>query len=175
MLLSSALRRALLGRCLKSSPVLEVLLTKRFKTVLMAPKRKRATKAVATSETVAAEATIIESEVANDTTASQEIITPRRRKSARAKKSVSYADQQDSEEKDVREESPLTDLEAQDEDDAPKSPVKKRRRKKDLEPVVYDIPPVENKETTFKGMSLLTDRTFEFAKRYPKADSDMPV
>ncbi|KAK7682809.1 hypothetical protein QCA50_014193 [Cerrena zonata] len=72
--------------------------------------------------------------------------TPRRRTSTREKKPVSYADQQAS--NDTRAESPLTDLEGT--DDVPKIPAK-RRRKKDVEPVVYDIPPVESKETTFKG------------------------
>ncbi|KAH9993331.1 UV-endonuclease UvdE-domain-containing protein [Russula compacta] len=47
-----------------------------------------------------------------------------------------------------REESPLTELE----DDQPALPPKKRRRKtKAIEPVVYDIPPVESKTTTYRG------------------------
>ncbi len=46
-------------------------------------------------------------------------------------------------------ESPLTELE----DEQPPNPPKKRRRKtKVVEPVVYDIPPVESKMTTFRGM-----------------------
>ncbi|KAH9968187.1 UV-endonuclease UvdE-domain-containing protein [Russula dissimulans] len=49
-----------------------------------------------------------------------------------------------------REESPLTEL--SDSDDQPADPPKKRRRKsKVAEPVVYDIPPVESKTTTFRG------------------------
>jgi hypothetical protein len=48
-----------------------------------------------------------------------------------------------------REESPLTDLD----DEQPVSPSKKRRRKaKVVEPVVYDIPPVESKTTTYQGV-----------------------
>lgn len=48
----------------------------------------------------------------------------------------------------AREESPLTDL-----DSGEEVPVKKKRtrRKKMMEPVVYDIPPVERKETHFTG------------------------
>jgi hypothetical protein len=47
------------------------------------------------------------------------------------------------------EESPLTDLD----DDQPVSPPKKRQRKaKVVEPVVYDILPVESKTTTYRGM-----------------------
>lgn len=47
----------------------------------------------------------------------------------------------------TREESPLTDL------DGEEAPVKKKRarRKKVTEPVVYDIPPVERKETKYTG------------------------
>jgi UV DNA damage endonuclease len=46
-------------------------------------------------------------------------------------------------------ESPLTELE----DEQPPNPPKKRRRKtKVVEPVVYNIPPVESKMTTFRGM-----------------------
>jgi hypothetical protein len=47
------------------------------------------------------------------------------------------------------EESPLTDLD----DDQPVSPPKKRQRKaKVVEPVVYDILPVESKTTTYQGV-----------------------
>ncbi|KAH9974004.1 UV-endonuclease UvdE [Lactifluus volemus] len=49
------------------------------------------------------------------------------------------------------EESPLTDLD----DDQPVSPPKKRQRKaKVVEPVVYDILPVESKTTTYQGVGL---------------------
>lgn len=48
-----------------------------------------------------------------------------------------------------REESPLTELE----DDQPVLPPKKRRRTtKAIEPLVYDIPPVESKTTTYRGI-----------------------
>ncbi|CCL99383.1 uncharacterized protein FIBRA_01401 [Fibroporia radiculosa] len=46
------------------------------------------------------------------------------------------------------EDSPLTQLES---DDEPKPVKKRQRRKKELEPVVYDIPEVERKETAFTG------------------------
>jgi hypothetical protein len=50
---------------------------------------------------------------------------------------------------DEGEDSPLTDLD----DDQPVSPPKKRRRKaKVVEPVVYDILPVESKTTTYRGV-----------------------
>src|SRR6266581_6279418 len=56
-------------------------------------------------------------------------------------------------EEDLRSESPLTELE--DEPPPSPSPPKKRRRKaKVVEPVVYDIPPVESKMTTFRGIVL---------------------
>ena len=47
----------------------------------------------------------------------------------------------------AREESPLTNL------DGEEAPVKKKRarRKKVTEPIVYDIPPVERKETKYTG------------------------
>jgi hypothetical protein len=49
-------------------------------------------------------------------------------------------------------ESPLTDL--GDDSDQHVSPPKKRRRKaKVVDPVVYDIPPVEPKTTTYRGVS----------------------
>lgn len=59
--------------------------------------------------------------------------------------------QQEEREEDLGSESPLTELE--DEQPASPSPPKKRRRKtKVVEPVVYDIPPVESKMTTFRGI-----------------------
>ena len=52
----------------------------------------------------------------------------------------------------------LTDLEDEP-TEVTASPKKKRqRRKKADEPVVYDIPPVETKETTFKGAPLVSSR-----------------
>ncbi|GBE89775.1 UV-endonuclease UvdE-domain-containing protein [Sparassis latifolia] len=72
------------------------------------------------------------------------------RRSARVKKSVTYTEvtlTADAEANEVGVESPLTDLE-----EAEESPTKKRmRRGKNEEPVVYDIPPVVQKETAFKG------------------------
>ena len=47
-------------------------------------------------------------------------------------------------------ESPLTDLESEG-DTEPPPPKKRRRKAKVAEPVVYDIPPVETKTSTFKG------------------------
>lgn len=49
-------------------------------------------------------------------------------------------------------ESPLTDLESE-ADTEPPPPKKRRRKGKVAEPVVYDIPPVETKTSTFKGKS----------------------
>ena len=76
-----------------------------------------------------------------------------RRASARIKaaqtKSPNF--QQEEREEDLGSESPLTELE--DEQPSSPSPPKKRRRKtKVVEPVVYDIPPVESKMTTFRGI-----------------------
>ncbi|KAI9060043.1 UV-endonuclease UvdE [Trametes sanguinea] len=83
-----------------------------------------------------------------------------RRVSARKKRKVTYTaeaiDGLDEEavdlKADARFESPLTELD----EDVPaeeEAPKKKRaaRRKKNTEPVIYDIPPVETKTTTFNG------------------------
>ena len=83
-----------------------------------------------------------------------------RRMSARKKRKVVYTEEQLGEDElagtgepkdDAGFESPLTELD----DDPPveeEAPKKKRtRRKKNAEPVVYDIPPVETKTSTFKG------------------------
>ncbi|KAI0649749.1 UV-endonuclease UvdE [Trametes meyenii] len=81
-----------------------------------------------------------------------------RRVSSRKKRKVIYTegsvageDDPANPKEDMRFESPLTELD--DETEANKSPSKKKRtrKKKNTEPVVYDIPPVETKETTFKG------------------------
>jgi hypothetical protein len=51
-----------------------------------------------------------------------------------------------------RAESPLTELELKGQQQ-PQSPTRKRRRKTEVvEPVVYDIPPVESKTTTYQGL-----------------------
>jgi len=78
------------------------------------------------------------------------------RRSARARTVVNYASQEAAEDHeeptDPGSESPLTDLESEGATEPP--PRKKRRRKvKVAEPVVYDIPPVETKTSTFKGTS----------------------
>ncbi|KAI0329824.1 UV-endonuclease UvdE [Cubamyces sp. BRFM 1775] len=83
-----------------------------------------------------------------------------RRMSARKKRKVVYTEEQVGEDEldgageakdDGGFESPLTELD----DDPPveeETPKKKRtRRKKNAEPVIYDIPPVETKPSTFKG------------------------
>ena len=79
-----------------------------------------------------------------------------RRSSTRKKKEVNYAEDRtqetDGQAKDAFD-GLLTELEEDelvDEDPAPKK--KKRRGKKVVEPVVYDIPPVETMETSFKGV-----------------------
>lgn len=52
----------------------------------------------------------------------------------------------------LRSESPLTELESEDQQQ-PRSTPRKRRRKTDVvEPVIYDIPPVESKTTTYRGL-----------------------
>jgi len=76
------------------------------------------------------------------------------RKSGRARTVVNHASRVavkgPEEAVDLGFESPLTDLES--EGDAEPPPPKKRRRKaKVAEPVVYDIPPVKTKTSTFKG------------------------
>lgn len=74
-----------------------------------------------------------------------------RRVSARIKAAqTKSANIQQERDEDLGSESPLTELE--DEQPPSPSPPKKRRRKtKVVEPVVYDIPPVESKMTTFRG------------------------
>ncbi|KAI0761361.1 UV-endonuclease UvdE [Trametes elegans] len=117
----------------------------------MAPKRKRTTRAAVTPEPEMTGPALVSSP--------EEARALMRRVSKRQKKTVVYTEEvlaeepeQDAEEKaDAGFESPLTELE----EDAlveEVSPKKKRaRRKKHAEPVVYDIPPVETKTTTFKG------------------------
>lgn len=150
--LSAALRRALPLPRLTSFSTLIALHPTQTTSSFMPPKRKRVTKEVIASELTIAETAAVASEPVSDPV-TLPLPTPRRRASTRAKKSVSYADQQAVNEDATRAESPLTDLDAKDTDDVSKSPAKKRRRKKDTEPVVYDIPPVEIKETTFKGIT----------------------
>lgn len=76
------------------------------------------------------------------------------RRSGRTRTVVNYAPQVAAEERKrptvSRAESPLTDPESDQVAEPP--PKKKRRRRANLtEPVVYDIPPVETKTTSFKG------------------------
>ena len=77
------------------------------------------------------------------------------RRSGRTRTVVNYAHQVTVEERegpiDTAVESPLTDLGSE---GVAESPPKKKRRKRTnvIEPVVYDIPPVETKTTSFKGM-----------------------
>ncbi|CDO70055.1 hypothetical protein BN946_scf184601.g8 [Trametes cinnabarina] len=119
----------------------------------MAPKRKR---------TAAARPTTPEPLVAGPAIVSspEEARALIRRVSSRKKRKVIYTEEDvvgfDEEADDLKAdtgfESPLTELDEDvpAEDDPPK---KKRaaRRKKNAEPIVYDIPPVETKVTTFKG------------------------
>lgn len=130
-------------------------------------KRKRSTKqalVVAQEE----ETTTVQTTDANQvaalstvTTTTTEVIkehpplpSPRRRTSTRVKKAVSYSESANGAEDAVdamRNESPLTDLEDEEANEEKSPKKKRRRRKKDTEPEVYDIPPVETKETNFKG------------------------
>ncbi|PIL28869.1 hypothetical protein GSI_08915 [Ganoderma sinense ZZ0214-1] len=73
-----------------------------------------------------------------------------RRSSTRRKKVVDYAE--DKSQEDGALDGPLTELEEDELVDEEPAPKKKRRtRKKVVEPVIYDIPPVDTKETSFKG------------------------
>jgi hypothetical protein len=87
--------------------------------------------------------------------ATTEIAVATTRRSGRPRTVVNYASQMAVEEHEVVDpdpESPLTDLESEGAAEPP--PKRKRRRRvKVLEPVVYDIPPVETKTSTFKGRS----------------------
>ncbi|KAH9848153.1 UV-endonuclease UvdE-domain-containing protein [Lenzites betulinus] len=115
-------------------------------------KRKRAARAATTPEPVMTGPALVSSP--------DEARSLIRRMSARKKRKVDYtegllAGEEEYElpqgsKTDTGFESPLTDLEEDPvvEEEAPK---KRTRKKKLTEPVVYDIPPVETKTTTFKG------------------------
>ena len=83
--------------------------------------------------------------------------TPRR--SGRTRAIVNYARQVAIQEPegptDLGAESPLTDLESE-ETTEPLPKNKRRSRAKIVEPVVYNIPPVEIKTTTFKGTDVVS-------------------
>lgn len=89
--------------------------------------------------------------IARVTTGAVEV-TPRR--SGRTRTAVNYARLVAVEEHerpmDPGAESPLTDLESE-EITEPSPKKKQKRRAKVMDPVVYDIPPVEIKTTSFKG------------------------
>ena len=82
-----------------------------------------------------------------------ETVAATARRSGRTRTVANYASQTAIEEHeevmDPGFESPLTDLESEGAVVPP--PKRKRRRVKIAEPVVYDIPPVETKTSTFKG------------------------
>ena len=125
----------------------------------MPPKRKRTTTGVIVTEASVTEASVVTAEGVNGTVVSPGP-APRRKASARARKPVSYAGQEAINEDDTNTaESPLTEFE-----DVPKTPAKKRRQTKNAEPAVYDIPPVETKETSFKGMC--THIRFDYGIRF---------
>jgi len=90
--------------------------------------------------------------VARTTADTTEVTT---RRSGRSRAVVNYASQvaieEPGETTDPGSESPLTDLESEGEADTKPPPPKKRRKVKVAVPVVYDIPPVETKTSTFKG------------------------
>lgn len=90
--------------------------------------------------------------VARITAKATEVTTSRR--SGRLRTVVNYAGQAavkgPEEPMDPGSESPLTDLESGG-DTEPPPPKKRRRKARVAEPVVYDIPPVETKTSTFKG------------------------
>ena len=89
--------------------------------------------------------------VARLTTETTEVAT---RRSSRARAVVNYASQMavkgHENPIDPALESPLTDFEPEGSPE-PLPPKKRRRKAKILEPVVYDIPPVEMKTSAFRG------------------------
>ncbi|KAI0786945.1 UV-endonuclease UvdE-domain-containing protein [Abortiporus biennis] len=112
----------------------------------MPPKRKRASTIIENPEEVVVTRIATESQLLEPTA---------RRVSKRTKKAVSYVESVPAEESipDNDYESPLTDLDelGQNEDLEKSTPKKRKRRQKITEPVIYEIPPVERKETNFKG------------------------
>ncbi|KAI0634612.1 UV-endonuclease UvdE-domain-containing protein [Trametes polyzona] len=130
----------------------------------MANKRKRTARAVAARATPEpVEPPMTGPAIVNSPEEAREFI---RRMSSRKKRKVVYTEDALEGEDELAQvstgkaddgfESPLTELgddgPAADGEEEPVSPKKKRtRRKKNAEPVVYDIPPVETKTTTFKG------------------------
>ncbi|KAI8989013.1 UV-endonuclease UvdE-domain-containing protein [Trametes punicea] len=120
-------------------------------TPLMAPRRKRTAAARAnTPEPVSAGPAIVSSPEEAQALI-RRFSTRKKRKVVYTEEVVAEGDDAEDVENDAGFESPLTELddEAAAEEVVPKK--KRTRRKKDIEPVVYDIPPVETKTTTFKG------------------------
>ena len=112
-------------------------------------KRKRGSAAVTTGDAVALCST--GSAMVSTPEEAQALI---RRASSRKRKAVVYTEdaletEVGASQKDDPFDGPLTDLD--DEPAVDKTPKKRRRRTKVKEPVVYDIPPVQTKTTTFKG------------------------
>ncbi|KAI0752598.1 UV-endonuclease UvdE-domain-containing protein [Daedaleopsis nitida] len=121
----------------------------------MAPKRKRTQD---TEKTLVSAASATDSVEATGTALvstpeEAQALVAARRVSTRKKKKVVYTEEtapDEGQRQDDGFESPLTEIDEEVPEE--KSPKKKRRRKtKTNEPVVYDIPPVETKTSTFKG------------------------
>ena len=93
-------------------------------------------------------------------------VAPRR--SGRTRTVVNYASQAATEGEpiDLGAGSPLTDLESEETTEPPPKK-KQRRRVKVVEPVVYDIPPVETKTTTFEGTNQVSMSTLARAYKGP--------
>ena len=123
----------------------------------MAPKRKRTSTMVAGTGSGADEppALTLPPTGAALVNTPEEAAVLARRTSTRKKKAVVYTEdvlQEASDAEDDVFDGPLTELEEDGQVDEKPTPKKKRRiRKKATEPIVYDIPPVETLETTFKG------------------------
>lgn len=154
MLSASSLRlvipntRLILKRAILKSSAVSLNIERRLPEPIMPPKRKRN---VIPAEESAQISVAVDS--------SPELVTRSegtgrvlRKRSMRVEKMTIPVDTPLPDVIDTGNESPLTDLEDEEyPQEVESTPKKRRRRKKDLEPVVYDIPPVENKETSFRG------------------------
>ena len=106
----------------------------------MVQKRKRTSIARVASETA-----VVQTEVATELSATVEPTNPPRRKKVTKRNPRTAIVNEDS-----------TVNKAEDNADQELATPKKRRRTKNVEPVVYEIPPVERKITDFKGESGVT-------------------
>lgn len=116
-------------------------------TAIIMSKRKRTIPKVDAPATVAVDPAVVASSLLEETRTL--------RRSSRIKKTERLALIEVSLDDPEKEDSPLTVSGEDDElqvKSLKESPSKRKRRKKDVEPIVYDIPPVERKYTNFKGV-----------------------